>query len=191
MVIVGALAGCDYGDPSATVGDMVSSLNSANIEKMIDTFEPDMRSVYEGSAGVASGILKGFTGMDINIQDVGKMLPALTEMFGGAAGAPVKPTWKILEMKWTMDSTHTYALVMAHIQSTSPGENDQIVTQVDWVPFLLKRIDSKWKILGMQQSIQDALDAWPEASAELKKMGMTVDPQSGGTPTLGTGQKVP
>lgn len=132
VVVVGTVVYKNYDSPKSTIEKFEDSYNSADVDGMIECFDPSVQALYSG----ANSILSDFIGMDIG--DLSAMLPFLAEIddSGDYSDLP-KIDISVLDVDKTSDSTAT---VLCEF-TTSDG-----VTEEDTIEMV--KIDGEWYISG-------------------------------------------
>lgn len=132
VVVVGTVVYKNYDSPKSTIEKFEDSYNSADMDGMIECFDPSVQALYSG----ANSILSDFIGMDIG--DLSAMLPFLAEIddSGDYSYLP-KIDISVLDVDKTSDRTAT---VLCEF-TTSDG-----VTEEDTIEMV--KIDGEWYISG-------------------------------------------
>ncbi len=132
VVVVGTVVYKNYDSPKSTIEKFEDSYNSADMDGMIECFDPSVQALYSG----ANSILSDFIGMDIG--DLSAMLPFLAEIddSGDYSDLP-KIDISVLDVDKTSDTTAT---VLCEF-TTSDG-----VTEEDTIEMV--KIDGEWYISG-------------------------------------------
>ena len=132
VVVVGTVVYKNYDSPKSTIEKFEDSYNSADMDGMIECFDPSVQALYSG----ANSILSDFIGMDIG--DLSAMLPFLAEIddSGDYSYLP-KIDISVLDVDKTSDTTAT---VLCEF-TTSDG-----VTEEDTIEMV--KIDGEWYISG-------------------------------------------
>lgn len=132
VVVVGTVVYKNYDSPKSTIEKFEDSYNSADVDGMIECFDPSVQALYSG----ANSILSDFIGMDIG--DLSAMLPFLAEIddSGDYSDLP-KIDISVLDVDKTSDSTAT---VLCEF-TTFDG-----VTEEDTIEMV--KIDGEWYISG-------------------------------------------
>lgn len=132
VVVVGTVVYKNYDSPKSTIEKFEDSYNSADMDGMIECFDPSVQALYSG----ANSILSDFIGMDIG--DLSAMLPFLAEIddSGDYSDLP-KIDISVLDVDKTSDTTAT---VLCEF-TTSDG-----VTEEDTIEMV--KIDGDWYISG-------------------------------------------
>lgn len=134
VVVVGTVVYKNYDSPKSTIEKFEDSYNSADMDGMIECFDPSVQALYSG----ANSILSDFIGMDIG--DLSAMLPFLAEIddSGDYSYLP-KIDISVLDVDKTSDTTAT---VLCEF-TTSDG-----VTEEDTIEMV--KIDGEWYISGKE-----------------------------------------
>lgn len=132
VVVVGTVVYKNYDSPKSTIEKFEDSYNGADMDGMIECFDPSVQALYSG----ANSILSDFIGMDIG--DLSAMLPFLAEIddSGDYSDLP-KIDISVLDVDKTSDTTAT---VLCEF-TTSDG-----VTEEDTIEMV--KIDGEWYISG-------------------------------------------
>lgn len=132
VVVVGTVVYKNYDSPKSTIEKFEDSYNSADMDGMIECFDPSVQALYSG----ANSILSDFIGMDIG--DLSAMLPFLAEIddSGDYSDLP-KIDISVLDVDKTSDTTATVLCEFI----TSDG-----VTEEDTIEMV--KIDGEWYISG-------------------------------------------
>lgn len=132
VVVVGTVVYKNYDSPKSTIEKFEDSYNSADMDGMIECFDPSVQALYSG----ANSILSDFIGMDIG--DLSAMLPFLAEIddSGDYSYLP-KIDISVLDVDKTSNTTAT---VLCEF-TTSDG-----VTEEDTIEMV--KIDGEWYISG-------------------------------------------
>lgn len=132
VVVVGTVVYKNYDSPKSTIEKFEDSYNSADMDGMIECFDPSVQALYSG----ANSILSDFIGMDIG--DLSAMLPFLAEIDDSDDYSYLpKIDISVLDVDKTSDTTAT---VLCEF-TTSDG-----VTEEDTIEMV--KIDGEWYISG-------------------------------------------
>lgn len=121
-------------NPGDVVERFVSAYNSADLDKMLDCFEPSVARPIKSMMGIAGSLL------GVNVNDIFGMMPfvadLLPESYGGSGTLP-----KIsCEVQGTFLNGNT-ATVYATFSIRTDGETTNEAVEIDFV-----MIDGKWYI---------------------------------------------